>query len=283
MTVLLVRRAEMFSCGSEEADRAILASVGASLASRGCEVVTLAEEALPCDVPPGVTVCLSMGRHERTLSVLRGYERCGVTVVNSPRGVARCRRGVVDGIMRSHGMAAAPIYNVGGMSQPAGGYWVKRGDGWTLSPDDVRHVAAAGDIAPCVAAMARRDVGEVLITEHVAGRVVKFYGVIGTGGNVFFRHYNTSDEPEGAPADGASAAVSRAAGEPRLAEAALRGDVVSLARLVGVSVFGGDCVVRADGSYALIDFNDWPSFGRCRAEAAQAIADIVHRDDEERV
>ena len=30
--------------------------------------------------------------------------------------------------------------------------------------------------------------------------------------------------------------------------------------------------MREDGTYAVIDFNDWPSFARCREEAAGAIA-----------
>ena len=46
-------------------------------------------------------------------------------------------------------------------------------------------------------------------------------------------------------------------------------------RVAGVDVYGVDCIVRADGSVCLIDFNDWPSFSRCRDEAAQAIAKLT--------
>ncbi len=52
---------------------------------------------------------------------------------------------------------------------------------------------------------------------------------------------------------------------------------------VGVDVYGGDCIVRADGSFCIIDFNDWPSFSRCREDAAVAIADIVEMRMAERV
>ena len=36
-----------------------------------------------------------------------------------------------------------------------------------------------------------------------------------------------------------------------------------------------EAIVRADGSFCVIDFNDWPSFSRCREEAAEAIASLI--------
>lgn len=44
---------------------------------------------------------------------------------------------------------------------------------------------------------------------------------------------------------------------------------------VVVDVYGGDCIVRPDGTFCVIDFNDWPSFSRCRGEAAEAIARLA--------
>ena len=51
-----------------------------------------------------------------------------------------------------------------------------------------------------------------------------------------------------------------------------------MARETGIVTYGGDAIVRADGSFCIIDFNDWPSFSRCRDEAADAIAAFVMRD-----
>ena len=33
--------------------------------------------------------------------------------------------------------------------------------------------------------------------------------------------------------------------------------------------------MREDGSYVIIDFNDFPSFSRCRDEAAKAIVELI--------
>jgi hypothetical protein len=43
------------------------------------------------------------------------------------------------------------------------------------------------------------------------------------------------------------------------------------ARLTGVAVFGGDAIVTPEGRPVLIDLNDWPSFSRCREDAAKEI------------
>ena len=47
------------------------------------------------------------------------------------------------------------------------------------------------------------------------------------------------------------------------------------AEAAGLDVYGGDCIVRADGTFCIIDLNDWPSFSRCKTEAAKAIAMLV--------
>ena len=56
----------------------------------------------------------------------------------------------------------------------------------------------------------------------------------------------------------------------------MKNDVNRLAGLTDLEVYGGDIIVRPDGSYCIIDFNDWPSFSRCRDEAAEAIAGIIN-------
>ena len=44
------------------------------------------------------------------------------------------------------------------------------------------------------------------------------------------------------------------------------------AAALGLAIYGGDLVV-AEERVVLVDVNDWPSFSRCRAEAAVAIAE----------
>jgi hypothetical protein len=43
------------------------------------------------------------------------------------------------------------------------------------------------------------------------------------------------------------------------------------AATLGLETWGGDAVIEGD-RFMMIDFNDWPSFGRVRKAAARAIA-----------
>lgn len=54
----------------------------------------------------------------------------------------------------------------------------------------------------------------------------------------------------------------------------LRHEAERLAAIIGIDVYGGDCIVCADGTFAIIDFNDWPSFSPCVEEAAEHIAEL---------
>jgi len=46
---------------------------------------------------------------------------------------------------------------------------------------------------------------------------------------------------------------------------------------LGLEIYGGDYVHTPDGEVWLIDVNDWPSYGRCRSRAADAIAEHLER------
>jgi hypothetical protein len=45
--------------------------------------------------------------------------------------------------------------------------------------------------------------------------------------------------------------------------------------VLDVKIYGGDCIIAADGTIRIIDFNDWPSFAPCRDEAGPYIAKCI--------
>ena len=110
---------------------------------------------------------------------------------------------------------------------------------------------------------------DFVVSAHVVGDLVKFYGV---GEGRFFRYYYPTDD--GASKFGDEYRNGTACHYP-FDEEALRHEAERLAEAVGVSIYGGDAIVRADGSFCLIDFNDWPSFSRCREEAAEEIVKLI--------
>ena len=229
--ILMVQRDESFSPNAVEKDLAILQAVGEKLRERGAGVSYVKEELLQdkrWKLGDRVGVIFSMARSEKSLAVLQQAQAEGVMVVNDPRSIEICNsRRAIDGLMRSNRIPAAPYY--------------ERGKGWIKADrgHDVRFAANEEEMLAF-----KQQVEDPLLTAHVEGTLVKFYGVA----DRFF-------SPQG---------------YPQVAEAAAR-----LARLVGIQVYGGDAVLLSDGTFAIIDFNDWPSFSSCREEAAAAICRLI--------
>lgn len=265
--VALVYRDRIFSPNSVEKDRAILEAVGRRLASRQLDVSYVEEREVSGLVD--ADIILSMGRFNSTLDYLQQLSDRRCRVINSSRSVRAAARKHLDDLMRCNQIPAAPLFD---SQMPAAGgvkYWVKRGDASAQSAEDVRFAHDASEVRAILADFSQRGITETVVTEHVEGDLVKFYGVLSTG---FFRMFYPTDDGDTKFDD-----------EARNGQAchysfdleALRGCADKLARLTGLMVYGGDCIVRRDGSFALIDFNDWPSFSRCREEAADAIASLV--------
>lgn len=229
--ILMVQRDESFSPNAVEKDLAILQAVGEKLRDRGASVSYVKEELLQdkrWKLGDRVGVIFSMARSEKSLAVLQQAQAEGVMVVNDPRSIEICNsRRAIDGLMRSNRIPAAPYY--------------ERGKGWIKADrgHDVRFAANEEEMLAF-----KQQVEDPLLTAHVEGTLVKFYGVA----DRFF-------SPQG---------------YPQVAEAAAR-----LACLVGIQVYGGDAVLLSDGTFAIIDFNDWPSFSSCREEAAAAICRLI--------
>lgn len=229
--ILMVQRDESFSPNAVEKDLAILQALGEKLRERGASVSYVKEELLQdkrWKLGDRVGVIFSMARSEKSLAVLQQAKAEGVMVVNDPRSIEICNsRRAIDGLMRSNRIPAAPYY--------------ERGKGWIKADrgHDVRFAANEEEMLAF-----KQQVEDPLLTAHVEGTLVKFYGVA----DRFF-------SPQG---------------YPQVAEAAAR-----LARLVGIQVYGGDAVLLSDGTFAIIDFNDWPSFSSCREEAAAAICRLI--------
>ena len=258
--VLKVYRAERFSPNSVKNDRAIIDAVGELLEKKGFNVAGVPEHELSAD--DDADIYLTMARSNESLTVLNKKEAEGGIVINPTNGIRSCRRSTIDKLMRTNGLPAAPL-------KGEYGYWLKRGDETAQSQKDVVFAANADEKDNAMRSFKERGITDVVATAHVNGDVVKFYGVRGTG---FFKTFYAGDGNYSKFGD------ERLNGKPQHYNFninKLRDDAERLAALVGVDVYGGDCIVRRDGTYAIIDFNDWPSFARCRDEAAIAITQKI--------
>ena len=260
MKILMIRRAEQFSPHAVENDRAILEAVALRLSALG-HTVTKVDEAslassLAADKPDFI---FSMARLPASLHLLQAS---GIKVVNAPQGVSQCARRQVQTFMASLGIP----YPTG--SGPHG-YWLKRADAAAQTADDVVYARDLQTLASAKAAMQARGIRDYLVSPHVEGDLVKFYGVSATG---FFRYYYPTDD--GLSKFGLEQLNGQAHHYPFVVTD-LQTKSEALAAAVGLQIYGGDMIVTNDGSWYMIDFNDWPSFSRCREEAAEAIARLI--------
>ena len=269
MRICAVRRKESFSPNSVENDATIIEEVTAILRGIGHEVTEIGEDSEilsnynphPVSIPL-FDVWLSMGRMPSTLSVLKFEQQQGATVINSAYGVENCRRDVLRCLMRD---AQIPMPDDVGDH----GYWVKRADVAAQTHEDVVFASNREQANDVIAHFADREIRDVVVQAHVMGDVVKFYGVQGTG---FFRIFYPGDDEISKFGD---EIINGSPHHYAFDQVCLQHHAEQLSLLADVKVYGGDCVVPENGDYRIIDFNDWPSFSRCRHDAAVAISTLL--------
>jgi hypothetical protein len=249
-----VRREPEYSPGRVDDDAAILERTRDALAARGLTLrlggVELLAELRPIAV-------LAMCQSDPALAAL-DRSAATIPVINTPDAIRACHRHETVRRLAGTTVPFAPtrIVATGGADAfdvDVAPCWVKRGDVHAMTATDVVFAATPIAVRDAVADFAARGIARAALQRHVAGTVVKFYGV---ADGRFFRCYTD--------------AATVPAPIPALWEAARAG-----AASLGLEVFGGDLVVDDDGRPILIDVNDWPSFARCRDEAADAIASYV--------
>ncbi|MGM9687676.1 MAG: hypothetical protein ACI3YD_01370 [Alloprevotella sp.] len=274
--ILCVSRSPRFSPNSVDRDAAILAAVVARLQRKGHEVFPITEDLLETvDLSEFDLVC-SMARSTAALQALhRAVSSRHLCVVNAPLALLHGTRQHLAEVFDA-AQIPQPSYVPLHVGQPlssqlpkswVGPFWLKRADACAQHACDVQFVTDISQVGASLQAMADAGASSVLAVQHVPGDLVKFYGVEGT--DFFHCHYPTES------AGFSKFGLEQHNGAPHhysYSQQALKETADLAARQTGFTVYGGDAVILPDGTFRLIDFNDWPSFSACRREAAKAIA-----------
>ena len=269
---LLIQRAACYSPNSEEKDLAILQEVGCLFDDVNIvgedelvESFSTYNQLISAESVGAVNVyyhIISMARSPKVLDCLEQLEQRGIRVLNPSVGIRACQRSNVEKVMRENHLPLPP-------DKGDDGYWVKRADAAAQSKEDVCFCHDWAEVEKIKSTFMQRGITDVVTQAHVKGDVVKFYGVEGTG---FFRYYYSGDDTETKFGD------EERNGKPQyypFSSSDLQADVEKLACLLQTPIYGGDAIIQEDGSYVIIDFNDFPSFSKCRKEAAKAIFERV--------
>lgn len=269
---LLIQRAACYSPNSVEKDLAILQEVGclfddAKIIGEGefVENFSTYNQLISAESVGSVNAyyqIISMARSPKALDCLEQLEQRGIRVLNSSVGIRACQRSNVEKVMRENHLPLPP-------DEGDDGYWVKRADAAAQSKEDVCFCHDWAEVEKIKSTFMQRGITDIVAQAHVKGDVVKFYGVEGTD---FFRYYYSGDDTETKFGD------EERNGKPQyypFSSSDLQTDAEKLACLLQTPIYGGDAIIHEDGSYVIIDFNDFPSFSKCRKEAAKAIFERV--------
>ena len=259
-SILCIFRARRFSPNSVENDRLILESVAREMETMGNEVRMMTEEeVLTLKTLPEADLIFCMARSNEALEII---ERSKARIINEPEGIRICgNRQALTDIMRRLEIPLPP-------ENGDNGIWLKRGIGTAEVAEDTIFCNSEEEVEDAMRKFGDRGITDVCRQAHVVGDLVKFYGVANTD---FFYHFYPTDS--GRSKFGSEEHNGKAHHYPFSAEE-MKKTVDRLAATIGVVVYGGDAIVKVDGSFVIIDFNDWPTFSPCREEAARKIATL---------
>ncbi len=201
------------------------------------------------------------------LDRLAAMEKAGAIVVNAPAAIRNTYRHRMVELFARHRVSAPVSWVVAtdaNKPRPADCAWVKRYDFHATQTDDVLYAASE---------VGWRDASEPLrrarhSLRHRAGARAGRPGQIlrraewraGPSDSNWFQWFYHRDK----------GMLGHSFDPARLSKAGL-----DAAAALGLEVFGGDAVIKADGEPMIIDLNAWPSYALYRDRAAEAIADCL--------
>lgn len=255
---LMLFRAMKFSPNMAKKDRNMLQKVGTQLKAQGFSVRYMMEEEFTKPVADADFV-FTMCRSKSSLDLLRQMEHQGVKVLNTPESIENCSRRRFVTMLEQAGIPMPKQYNEGNYTLPL---WVKKPEGWSLSKDDVQFITSEQQLQTVMAS------GEYMMFEHLEGDLIKFYGVSGT------TYFSWRYAAEGNSKFGLESHNGSTQGYA-FREDELREICQNAANVLGLTAYGGDCIVSEGGVVRLIDLNDWPSFSSDADCAAESISKVV--------
>lgn len=251
-------------------DMAIFSEITERLKERGHSIQILDEKEV---IPNTFDAVFHMSRTEITLKNLSEYEKSGRHTINTVNGVQNCSRNKVIEIFDRHKIRQPAFCvissdkTIPNLKYPG---WLKKYRGWSYCIHDVQYVKSEQELREGIKKLAENGCTEYVYCEHITGDLIKFYGVTASD---FFRYRY----PEPSSTKFGLEKINGPAHKYKFDEKELRTTVFEAARTLGITVFGGDCIITENREIFIIDFNDFPSFSAYTKEAAEAITDCIEK------
>ena len=271
-----IQRASIFSPNNIGNDAAIFNGVAEYIREKGYPVTIYTEQAF-LSLPENPQRVFTMLRNQSAVKRLQQWEQEGCRCVNSAFGIENNGRERMTKLLMEHDIPSpdsvivhtyeqvTPVLKQRGFSS----CWLKRGDFHAIHREDVTYARHPEEVQDMLSEYALRGIDKVVISEHLEGDLVKFYGVADASFFYWFYPFDKNHSKFGWEK------VNGKAKKIPFDEEMLRDLCHQAAEVLNLIVYGGDCIVSPDGSIRIIDFNDWPSFAPCRKEAIPPIGETI--------
>ena len=271
-----IMRAGAYSPNHIGNDAAIFNAAAEQLRKRGYVVNIYSEEQFKLNEIKE-NVILNMCREQSSIAKLQQLEDQGKLVINSGYGIENCTRERMtlillgnnipypDSLIVDTNEAIKPLLKKSGFQS----CWIKRGDFHAMHKEDVSYCRHIEEAQGVLHEFYYRGIHRAVINRHLEGDLIKFYGV---KDRPFFYWFYPFEQGHSKYGD---EAINGAPTHLRFDVEDLHHNCQRAAEILDVAVYGGDAIIASDGSFKIIDFNDWPSFAPCRKEAAPHIARYV--------
>lgn len=276
ITIAGIMRAGTYSPNHIGNDAAIINAVADNLRKRGCIVNLYSEEQFnEKDITE--TVIINMSRQPNSIARLQRFEDEGRIVINSGYGVENCSRERMTRLFMACDIPIPQslIFNtdeaIKAKLKQHGIHncWVKRGEDHTMHKEDVTYVRHPEEAQEVLQELFLRGIKRAVITEHLTGDLLKFYGIRNYPYFFWFYPFDNGHSKYG------DETINGKPYRNHFDENEFKQICNKAAEELNVMVYGGDAIISPDGKLQIIDFNDWPSFAPCRAQAAQNIAKAI--------
>ncbi len=269
-----IRRGHKFSPNHIGNDQAVFELTATHLRKMGHLVNEYCED----DCMEGINerYVFSMARDPQIAQILQAMENKGVKVVNSGFGTENCYRSNMTKLLDEAGIPT-PVNLIVDTREPnesdfvnLSPCWIKRGDFHAIHKEDVSFARNAKEGCAILAEYVRRGIDTAVLSKHVPGDLVKFYGVRGTD---FFFHFYPEEFQH---SKFGNEVINGKVEHYPIHTNELHAIATQAAEILQIDVYGGDAIITSDEAIYLIDMNDWPSFAPCREQAAPIIAQRIH-------
>jgi hypothetical protein len=277
MQIAGIKRGNRFSPNHTGNDSAIFELTKKHLEAKGCHVTVYSEDEF-CASSVEHRIIFDMARDKNTVEKLKGCEDKGALVINSGYGIENCYRANMSKGLIKHGIPFPKTFIADTSTDATEAFkslgsdvfWIKRDDFHAIHKEDVVPVYSIEEGNMIFSEFAMRDIHGAVVSEHLVGDLVKFYGVRGTPFFHWFYPFDARHSKFGYEA------INGVAKNLPFAENELKDISNRAAEILGIYIYGGDAIIDSDSTIRIIDFNDWPSFAPCRDKAAPYIAETIY-------